>query len=170
MKVRGLRGRVVDANGRGIEGATVTIIRYANGVSSSSPFSAITDNLGKYSISKSALQAAKKIGISVTRAGFGGVDSKPVPARDAQTSIVFDDVTLKPAGTIRVRVVDPSGRPLEGAVVEPASKFASRTRIARTGADGECELTDLAPGMIRIEAQFGNAVGSRKNTARRRPE
>src|SRR5262249_49947564 len=120
-----VRGRVVDADGRGIEGATARLIRYANGGTSSSPYSAVTDNLGNYAISTPLSPAKTKIRISVTRAGFGGVDSKPMPVPGAQKSIAFDDVTLKPAATIRVRVVEPGGQPLEGAVVEPSTDFAS---------------------------------------------
>jgi thiol-disulfide isomerase/thioredoxin len=46
--------------------------------------------------------------------------------------------------------------------MEPHNDYASRTRIARTGPDGECELTDLAPGLMRVTAQFGKSATTTK--------
>jgi thiol-disulfide isomerase/thioredoxin len=158
-----LIGRVVDADAHGIEGAAVTLAFHSNGGSASSQISATTNDKGEFSVGVPKLTAEQKIGLTITREGFGGLDTKPTDSASAHDGIVkVDTVTLKRGCSIRVRVVGPDGTPLHGAVVEPLNDYASRTRIARTGPDGECLLTDLAAGLMSVSGQFGKLATSAK--------
>jgi len=158
-----LKGRVVDVNTDGIEGATVTMGFHSKGGSASSQITATTDSNGEFLVEVPRLRLDQKIGLIVTGEGFGGMDTKPTLVTVAANGIAqVDPITLKPGCSVRVRVVGPDGTPLHGAVVEPLNDYASRTRIARTGPDGECLLTDLASGLMRISAQFGTLSTSTK--------
>jgi thiol-disulfide isomerase/thioredoxin len=158
-----LQGRVVDVNADGIEGATVTMAFHSGGGSASSQIRATTDSNGQFSLEAPKLRADQKVGLIVTCEGFGGVDTKAMRLTVGANGIAHvDPVTLKPGCSVRVRVVGPHGTPLHGAVVEPLNDYASRTRIARTGPDGECLLTDLASGLMRISALFGKLGTSTK--------
>jgi thiol-disulfide isomerase/thioredoxin len=158
-----LVGRVVDVAAHGIEGADVTLSFHSTGGSASSQITATADKDGKFSVGVPKLGAGQKIGLTINHDGFGGVDTEPLALGPAQNGIVkIDTVTLKPGCSIRVRVVGPDGKPLHGAVVEPSNDYASRTRIARTGPDGECLLNDLAAGMMAVTAQFGMLATSTK--------
>jgi thiol-disulfide isomerase/thioredoxin len=158
-----LQGRVVDVNADGIEGATVTMGFYSEGGSASSQISATTDSNGQFSVDAPKLSADQKVGLIVTREGFGGVDTKAMRVTVGANGIAHvDPITLEPGCSVRVRVVGPDGTPLHGAVVEPLNDYASRTRIARTGPDGECVLTDLTSGLMRVSAQFGTLATSTK--------
>ena len=158
-----LQGRVVDVNTDGIEGATVTMKFYSEAGSASSQITAMTDSNGQFSAHAPKLSADQKVGLIVAREGFGGVDTKPMQLTVAANGIAHvDPTTLEPGCSVRVRVVGPDGTPLHGAVVEPLNDYASRMRIARTGSDGECILTDLASGLMRISAQFGTLSTSTK--------
>lgn len=158
-----LHGRVVDVNTDPIQGATVTVGFYSEGGSASSDIKATTDSNGQFSVDALKLSADQKIRLIVTREGFGGLDTKPTLVTVGVNGIAHvDPITLKSGCSVRVRVVGPDGTPLHGAVVEPLNDYASRTRIARTGPDGECLLTDLASGLMRISAQFGTLSTSTK--------
>lgn len=158
-----LHGRVVDENTDPIQGATVKVGFYSEGGSASSDIKATTDSNGQFSVDAPKLSADQKVGLIVTREGFGGMDTKPTLVTVGANGIAqADPITLKPGCSVRVRIVGPDGTPLHGAVVEPLNDYASRTRIARTGPDGECLLTDLASGLMRISAQFGTLSTSTK--------
>jgi thiol-disulfide isomerase/thioredoxin len=150
-----LDGSVVDDAGNGIEGATVTLTFHSGGGSASSQFSTETDEGGKFSIPVSLRSPEQKVGLCITREDFGGLDTKPMTVASRSGAVDVGQITLKPASSIRVRVVGADGKPLHGAVVEPENDYASRTRISRTNADGECVLTDLASGIMRVSARFG---------------
>jgi thiol-disulfide isomerase/thioredoxin len=158
-----LQGRVVDANADGIQGATVTVAFYYDGGSASSQITATTNTNGEFSVAVPKLSADQKIGLIVTRRGFGGLETPPIQLpSDANSIASLGPITLKAGCSVRVRVVGPDGIPLHGAVVEPLNDYASRTRIARTGPDGECRLTDLVSGLMRVSAQFGTLATSTK--------
>lgn len=158
-----LQGRVLDDKSTAVEGATITLAFYSGGGSASSEVTATTDSNGEFSLAIPKLAAEQKVGLTVTAEGFGGIDTEPmeVPA-DADGIVQVDPIAIKAGGSIRVRVVGPDGTPLHGAVVEPLNDYASRTRIARTGPDGECLLSDLAPGLMRIAARFGDLSNTTK--------
>src|SRR5262249_38720982 len=66
------------------------------------------------------------------------------------------DIALSAANTIPIRVVGPTGEPLEGALVEPLGDYATRYQVARTGEDGVCLLRNLPVGEQSIIARFGS--------------
>jgi thiol-disulfide isomerase/thioredoxin len=158
-----LQGRVVDVNAGSIEGATVTMGFYSESGNASSQITATTDSNGQFSLDVPKLSADQTIGLIVTREGFGGLDTKPMRVTVGADGIAHvDPITLEPGCSVRVRVIGPDDTPLHGAVVEPLNDYASRTRIARTGSDGECLLTDLAAGLMRVSVQFGPLSTSTK--------
>ncbi len=158
-----LKGRIVDADSNGIEGAAVTVAFHSSGGSASSQISAKTKNKGYFSVGVPKPSSAEQVALIITRPGYGGRDTKPM-AIAAATDHTADAGTIKleRGCSLRIRVTGPDGLPLHGAVVEPLNDYASRTRIARTGPVGECLLTDLAPGLMRISARFGTLATTTK--------
>lgn len=159
-----LQGRVVDTDGRGVDGATATVAFYSSGGgSSSSQITATTDSNGDYEIVVPPISVGQKVGLVVTGEGYGGVDTRPMSlSADSDGVVQVAPITLRAGCSIQVRVTGADGEPVHGAVVEPSNGYAARTRIARTEKSGECLLTDLAPGLMRVSVQFGSQSASTK--------
>ncbi len=158
-----LSGRIVDAESNGIQDATVTLAFHSQGGSASSNVTAETDQRGYFSLGVPKLSAGQQITLSITRAGYGGMDTEPMPIEESSNQVLdAGTIKLDAGSSIRIRVVGPDGAPVHGAVVEPLNDYASRTRITRTGPDGECHLIDLAPGLMRISALFGQLSANTK--------
>ncbi len=147
-----LQGRIVDVHGEGIEGATVTLAFSWKDSGTISRFSTTTSDTGHFTVRIPRLRSGTKVALVITHDGFGGLVTKPM---DLAGDTDVGTIKLKAGCSIRVRVVGADGLPLHGAVVEPLNNYASRTRIARTGADGECLLTNLAAGLMKVSARFG---------------
>jgi thiol-disulfide isomerase/thioredoxin/protocatechuate 3,4-dioxygenase beta subunit len=160
------RGIVVDARGKPIEGATITVAFHSDsGGSASSQIRAETDDDGHFSIDVPTLRADRsKISLIVTSDGHAGMDTEPTKVTLAPESRIWNvgTISLADESFVRIRVVDPDGSPLHGAIVEPLNDYASRTRITRTDANGECDLTGLAHGLMRISARFATLTLSTK--------
>jgi len=151
-----LRGRIVDVHGDGIEGASLAIAFHSKGGSATSRITATTDNTGRFAVGVPQLRADQKVSLVVTRDGYAGMDTEPMDLAISDLGIAdVEPIQIDVGCSVRVRVVGPDESPLHGAVVEPLNDYASRTRIVRTGPDGECQLTDLAAGLMRVSAQFG---------------
>jgi hypothetical protein len=76
-------------------------------------------------------------------------------------------LTLRPAGRIALRVVDPSGRPVAGAYPRVESVDGARVRLpGRTSGPTDAEgRFDLASPPGRVEVAVGHESGRGKATA-----
>lgn len=156
-----LKGRIVDTESNGIADVSVAVAFYfAEGTSYSDlNHTVLTDSRGHFTFPVPRQDAVKKVSVSLNSPGYAAQDTKPkVFNSDGEGTINLGVVTMKAGCSLPVRVTAPDGSPLHGAVVEPTNSYASRTRIERTGPEGECVLTDLAPGLTEISARFGNLV------------
>jgi thiol-disulfide isomerase/thioredoxin len=158
-----VEGQVTDADGRGIADATVEVALHSGQSSAMSGIKTRSNKHGRFSLNVPQVSTAEQISLAVTRAGYASLDTEPLKLpKPAERLIDAGMITLPAASSIRIRAVDADGKPLHGAVVEPLSGYAARTRIARTGRDGECRITDLASGIMPISAQFGTLTAHLK--------
>jgi len=68
----------------------------------------------------------------------------------------FGTVTLKPGLTLRGRVFDDAGKPLQGAVVTNMTDYFLYSHLqCRTDAEGRFEMSGLSEGKHSLEVQYG---------------
>lgn len=131
-------------------------------------FNGRTDNNGRFTISdlsKSAFSGQdQQLLLMVRRDGFAGLDTgyRTLSEHVGEEPIDFGTITLPPANQARLRVVDPEGKPLLGAWVEPGASYAARAELTRTDAQGRCIIRNLAAGIQRVDVRFGNMYAAAK--------
>ena len=65
-------------------------------------------------------------------------------------------IRLNPGLSLTGRVVDPEGRPVVGALIEPAGTWAESANSHRSGPDGRFTIPNLGRGIVRVNFTFGN--------------
>jgi hypothetical protein len=129
-----LRGRVVDAAGNGVGGVSVA----ATDGTEARRAESRARTLGDGSFVLAGLkERSYALFAGSDAAGFA---AHPGAAPGAHTELVL---SLRPAATVAIRVVDAAGAPIEGASVRPDridGLWFGLWRSARTGADGLAEL------------------------------
>ena len=149
-------GQVVHSDAVGVPGATVGIVFHSGGGSAAGGIETVTDKDGRFSLDVPQISKAERISLTVTCDGYAGFDTEPIKlAKPAERRIDAGKITLPAESSIRIQAVGPTGDPLVGALIEPVSGYAARKRITRTGPEGDCLLTGLAPGLVSIQAHFG---------------
>lgn len=63
---------------------------------------------------------------------------------------------MEPGVSLSGTVVDPQGKPVEGAWVRPIHGLALSQSFARTDADGRFVLDDLPSGSVKLQVDFGS--------------
>jgi len=154
VRGRGVEGRVTDASGAPVSGATIAAID-ARGAQRRGRTDADAD--GRYSIAGISLPGAPACSIRV----LARASSRDLAWAEAETTLAPDapgaqvDFTLGPAATLVGKVVDAEGRPVESLTVEAAptpieGRRPSSPRLdatsGRTSADGTFRLEGLRPG------------------------
>ena len=158
-----LRGMVVDDHGDGIKGASLRMAFVSQGGGASSSITAKTGDTGSFVIGVPKLRDGQKISLTVSAEGYAARQTAPIDLKIAENGEAdAGKIKMDVGSSIRVRVVGPDGAPLYGAIVEPYNDFASRTRTARTGPDGECKLSGLAAETHLVSARFGTLGTSTK--------
>jgi len=165
----GLRiaGRIVDPEGRPVEGAGVTPrpaetfgLGFATRAGDRERVVSAAD--GGFEIVD--LAAGRPVDLEVERTGYADNTVRGVSPPLAEPL----RVVLRPTVTVRGEVVDPEGLPVEGALVtartfrpEPGEMRAGRSGggQARTGRDGAFEIADVEPGEVVLSA---SATGYRR--------
>ena len=166
-----LNGQVSDAEGRPIEGARVALVLIedqSSGISSEPHHRAVTDTQGRYRLHSIPrhLPAGKpvKLSVVVTKDGFASVDS-PVflfqPGADDSPQMAAP-IRLEPGDSLRGRVVDPEGRPVEGVWVEPGGSYGLRSQFTRTDAQGRFTVRDLPKAQVYLYFRYGELWASGK--------
>ena len=158
----GAHGRIVDVDGRPIEGAYVAAAQAATGWRS-----AHTDGNGSFRLA--GLTPDRAHCLFVVAKGYGTCAFEfPRPLR-ARGDYALGDVILEHGALVSGRIVDLSGRPLAGVDIHLTGRFDARFRMSgvlsettadtyvaeregRTDAAGGFVFADLAPGTYTIGA------------------
>ncbi|MEM7582602.1 MAG: carboxypeptidase-like regulatory domain-containing protein [Acidobacteriota bacterium] len=155
-----LEGRVVDADGEGIEGAQVRLeqARGAFGrMTGQQPGSTSTDARGRFVISD--LQPGQPVTVSAAREGYSSaVVSDIAPPLEEPLTVV-----LELAAQLSGRIFDGQGEPIQGARITAHPDFRAmagrRTGMrvndwasGETDAGGRYRLDSVEPGMLRVTA------------------
>jgi thiol-disulfide isomerase/thioredoxin len=147
-------GRIVDDNGEPLADAVVALCTSG----SMTLFHGRTDETGEFTISRAPTSLFRELSLSVRRDGFTGVETraKRLPEKTDGEPLDFGTIRLSPGHEVRVRVLDPDGRPVLGAWVEPTGSFAARAEFTPTDAEGRCTFRNLALGVQSASVRFGH--------------
>ena len=167
-----LTGHVTDAGGRPIEGASVALVlvgEQGSGISYYPHHRAMTDTQGEYrlrSIPRRTMdEKTLKLMVVVTKDGFASVDSPAFlfqPAADGSSQMAAP-IRLEPGDSLRGRVFDPEGRPVEGVWVEPGGgSYGLRSQFTRTDAQGRFTVRNLPKDQVYLYFRYGELWASGK--------
>lgn len=169
----GVAGRVVDARGAPLAGATVWAEHAAI---AAAPAPAVELRLGDAGY---VVQDAQRAGTPTTTDASGAFELVGLP-RDAAIRVVArhahgletrtdelrlaaDErrtgvrIALDDAGAIEVRVLDAEGRPTSGWIARLSRADGAETRSATPGADGVARFESLAPGPCAVDVETAEA-------------
>ncbi|MCZ6574429.1 MAG: carboxypeptidase regulatory-like domain-containing protein [Planctomycetota bacterium] len=164
------RGRVVDVQGRGVEGVTVEIAylvghghrresRIENGKFEwpySADRSGRTDVEGRFEI-----QRMRKEPFYVRTLGHPDhAWTEPLRVLD---SSLEEEIIVKPAGSIRGRVFGPDKEPIEGVRVSLADKSYGDAPTATTDVDGRFRIGSLVGGAVTLNVLPGGEYGAERS-------
>ena len=68
---------------------------------------------------------------------------------------MVETIRLDPGASLSGTVVDGEGRPIVGALIEPAGSWSQSSRTYRSGPNGRFTIPNLSKGVIRIAFTFG---------------
>ena len=163
-------GRLLDSEGKPVEGATVawysyrsgeeTLLDETNGKEPPSLGETKTDPSGRFSA-----RWEKTLGLVSVRALHASHPGVLLPGPyGASEDLTLSDIALPPARRIAGRVVDEAGKPVAGARVEAlgsGGRFASSLAFAEEGARAFCRaVTGGDGGFALAAAPEGNLVAS----------
>ena len=163
-----LTGKVVEPSGQPVAGARVALIWYGEQGGSMmgvwDGHRATTDARGNYRLTRIPRPDSQgkpdKIALAVTKEGLAGIDTRPFPyqPRAGEAAQVAPTVTLAPGVAVGGTVIDPDGKPLAGAWVQPGGSYASRSRFTRTDDAGRFTVRDLPRGVVRLRWDYGKLM------------
>ncbi len=146
-----IRGRVLDAQGGGIAGASVQASeekqveeqRWMSFAEDSNGKNAATDADGNYVLSplgaaRYTVRAQARDRMSASQTGVEVADGKPTDRVD---------LVLGAGETLRGRVTDAEGQPISGVNL---NAYAEESAQTQTGADGRFELKGLKKGQVQL--------------------
>jgi RNA polymerase sigma factor (sigma-70 family) len=163
-----LTGNVIDTSGQPVAGASVALgWAGENGMSIMSVddgHHALTDAHGNYRLRSlprfDSMGKPATIWLSVTKEGLAGADTKSFRfqpgAGDAPH--IAQTVVLARGVSVSGTVVDPYGRPLAGAWVEPGGSFANRVKFTKTDDAGRFTIRDLPIGLVGLRVDYGTLM------------
>lgn len=140
---RTIRGRVVDENGAGV--ANVNIMTDGD-----FPDPALSDETGAFALDHAPVNAIR---IDASADGYVAAEAN-VAAGTGDATVTL---TLERGHSVKGRVVDDSGQPVEGADVNAQRTTGGASGHASSAADGSFEIGALAAGKYEIEARKGGA-------------
>ena len=160
ISMQKLVGRVVDENGKPLNGVRVGIVSgMKGGGSADTGESTQTAVDGRFSIEQPVYdnQNSNQLQFSVmlTKNGFAGTDSNSVTVTNDFAPIDFKTITLQPGHTLPIRVLDEQEQPLPGVVLEPGNSYALRRQITRTDSTGKAVLKNLPSGVVQLSVRWG---------------
>ncbi|WP_337176158.1 sigma-70 family RNA polymerase sigma factor [Paludisphaera sp.] len=171
-----VEGSIVDRDGKPIAGARVEAAYtrdLTTQVGEGDAFATTTDSRGRYRLDRlpASVWGRKptSIRLVVTKDGFSGIDSDPIPVEGAAGPIAVPSIVLEPGCSVTGVVLGPDGRPLEGAEVEPGHAFSARARVTWTDAEGRFTAVGLPEGPARLDVRFGTLNATVETAAERDP-
>src|SRR5205085_497687 len=128
-----------------------------------SELEAVSDAQGRFQLRDVRLpqgyfERDPRVRMVARKSGYDGAETKELNSREVQQAGVgdFGTVTLKPGHTLRGKVVDERGRPVEGALVTNMTNYFLYDHLrCRTDAAGRFAMPDLSYGRQTISAQYG---------------
>lgn len=157
------QGKVMDEQDKPIEGAEAVLSFHSATGGASSDFKAKTNEKGQFQLSgpnRSDIRAQKSkyVNIQVWKKGYGGLTSDKLELQTVRKTGNgdFGTVTIKRGVTLRGRVFDETGKPVQGAVIMNLTDYFLYSHLqCRTDAEGRFEMSGLAEGKHSLEAQYG---------------
>ena len=173
-----LSGRIVDEAGRPIGGVRVAPafhIREGNGGGGVFPddkeHEATTDRNGQFLIRALPRQDVtgkpSSLSLVVRKEGLAILQTPIFSFRPGQGDApqVLDPIRLEPGVSLSGTVLDPDGRPVEGAWVTPSGGFALRSLFTRTDAAGKFTVRNLPKGLVELGFEYGSLWAAGKYLA-----
>ncbi len=159
-RVQSFVGRIVDADGKPLEGVRVgCATSTANGAGGVGREVARTDADGQFNLIRGWFQSADVhyLQLVLTKDGYAAFDSPRIELpKQAGEPIEVGQITMQPGHSIAVLVVDDEGAPAAGAVVEAQGDYAQRSQAVRTNAEGRAVLRNLPAGVLPVSAMYGS--------------
>jgi hypothetical protein len=152
--------------GEGLAGVLITITKTAQPNPSREP-DAVTDSAGRFTIRNAApggyiIQAARRGYLPPMKDGVEleeGGSKRRITVEPGKPQTVA--LTLSPGGVMAGRVVDPLGRPADGATVEALlvspSGATKRSGSATVDERGQYRIWGLAPGKYKLSVEYTSA-------------
>ena len=172
-----LSGKVVDVSGQPVAGALVALIRVeehsGSGMSAEDGHDVTTDARGAFRLRSipraSSTGKPLMIQLAVTKEGYAGIDTKRIVFQPGvgNATQVAETVTLTPGVSVSGTVVDPNGKPLAGAWIEPGGSYANRSQFTKTDDVGRFTVRDLPTGMVPLSFHYGRLMAQGKYLALR---
>ena len=161
------RGSVVDDAGKPVKGAKFTAAFAKGGGGAMSQWDAMTDARGKMEMAGVALPQSffepdGRVSMIVVKSGYDGAQTKELNLLEVKRAGRgdFGTVVLRPGRTLRGKVVDENGRPVQGALVTNMTNYFLYGHLrCRTDAEGRFLMPDLSWGRQNIAAQYGERSG-----------
>lgn len=157
-------GTIVDHKGNPVEGARINMAHHVNGGSAATLVTTTTKPDGSFAMPnlvQANSQPAQRFSLIIVKDGFAALDTEPLAEpTNPKAPLDFGKITLMPAKSARLLVLDPSGKPAVGAWVEPGPGYALRSLICRTDERGECLIQNLPAGLIHMSVSFGQSFAN----------
>jgi len=151
LQANSISGRVTDPDGKGIRGVTVTASRESGG--SGDPARSATAPTGADGSYRLDAVDVGTYRVMARGTGYRAADAYPVVVSD-DTPNPTADLTLERGWILKGRVVDPDGRPLNGAMIIIAAPGQAESGALSTNSDasGTFRITAPAEGPMSVTA------------------
>jgi hypothetical protein len=147
-----LRGRVVDAEGRGVGGASVKLQTSWQKTRTLSAAWTTSDRDGMFVLPRLNAADEREVWIEATSRQGGG---RGAPFRmEVGAAIRMPDLTLRPPGAVTGVVRNAAGKPVAGASIRLMTDDGQEGETI-SGRDGRFLLPGLAPGAYRFYCRLG---------------
>ena len=163
-----LRGTAEDDGGKPVEGVRFTVALRIGRGAAMTELQATTGADGKFELKDvllplSSFQPDSKVQMMAVKSGFEGAQTKELDLLEIKQagSGDFGTVVLKPGHTLRGKVVDGKGQPVQGAVIGNHTNYFLYSHLAcRTDTKGQFTMPDLPYGTHSLTARCGDQSGS----------
>jgi len=157
-----LTGRVVDAQGQPVRDALVVCM----GLLTPANATCRTDPGGRFGFRRlwSFPGEDSMYRLYVVKDGYAGLDMKEqtyVPNVGAPRQLP-EPLVLTLGCSIRLRIVGPDGKPLEGAWVEPEGIGSRLAQFTKSDQAGLCTVSNLPEGICAVNFKFGEFAAREK--------
>lgn len=153
---RRIKGRILDASGKPLHKVRLDIrIINAAGNKAEAMEVTTTDSQGQFSIAAPQGEGQKAT-LLLNFPGYVPRDvlNHTIPDTGANDASL-GDFRIEKGNSIHVRVVGKDGSVLPGALLAPRDGMSTMALQKRTDEMGECKLTDMPTGLVRVDVAYG---------------